>query len=120
MTGHSSFPSHFVGGEFEKKSGIVKNCGRWSDIIDEIFPDIVLLISGFSKLQKILSIRVSLFLDILLGKRIWSCNELEFRSYRKVMSCSDVSKFNRSMLKSPRRTIILSALSERLSSKRLR
>ena len=96
---------YFVGGEFEKKAGSIKNCGRWSNILDEMFPDIVLLTSGLGISQKILSIRVLLLLDILVGRRIWGCNELEARSSRKVLTCSDVSKFNQPKLKSPRRTI---------------
>ena len=47
-------------------------------------------------LQKILSIRVVLLLDILVGRRIWVCNELDARSSRKVLTYSNVAKFNRS------------------------
>ena len=89
---------YLVGGDFEKNSGSTKNCGRWSDILNEMFPDIALLTSGFSILQKILSIRVLLLLDILLGRRIWGCNKLDARSSRKVHTYSDGSKCNRSML----------------------
>ena len=46
---------YFIGGEFEKTSGSIKNCGTWSDIFDEMFPDITLLTSGAGILQKILS-----------------------------------------------------------------
>ena len=63
-----------------------------------MFPDIALLISVFGILHKILSIRVLLLLDILVGRRIWGCNELDTRSSRKLLTYSDVSKFNRSML----------------------
>ena len=52
--------------------------------------------SEFGILQKILSIRVVLLLDILVGRRIWVCNELDARSSRKVLTYSDVAKFNRS------------------------
>ena len=100
---------HLVGGDFEKNSGNIKNCGRWSDILDEMFPDIALLTSVFGILQKILSIRVLLLLDILVGRRIWGCNELDARSSRKVLTCSDVLNFNRSILKSPSRTTVLLA-----------
>ena len=89
-------------------------------MVNGIFPDIALLSCGLGKLQKILSIRVLLLLDIMVGRRIWGCNELEPRSSRKVMTCSDVSKFNRSMLKSPTRTIYLLAFPDRLSNKGLR
>ena len=106
---------YFVGGEYEKKSGSLKNCGRSSNITDEMFPDIALLTSGLGILQKVLSIRVLLFLDIMVGRTIWYCTELEDRSSRKVLTCSDVSKFNRSMLKSPRRAIVLLASLDYLS-----
>ena len=86
----------------------------------EIFPDIAFLTSRLGILQKILSIRVLLLLDIQVGRRIWGCNELEARSSRKVLTCSDVSKFNRSMLKLPRRTMVLLAFLDRLSNKGLR
>ena len=85
-----------------------------------MFPDITLLTSGFGILQKLLSIRVLRLLDILVGIRMWGCNELDGRSSRKVLTCSNVSKFNRSMLKSPRRTIVLLASLERLSNNGLR
>ena len=81
---------YLVGGEFEKNSGSIKNCERWSDIHDEMFPDIALLTNGFGILQKT-SIRVLLLLDILVGRRIWCCSKLEARSFRKVLACSDVS-----------------------------
>ena len=111
---------YLVGGEFQKNSGSIKNCGRWSNIPDEMFPDIALLASGFGILQKILSLRVLLLLDILVGRRIWVCNELDARSSRKVLTCSDVSKFNRSMSKPPIRTIVLLDSLDRLSNKGLR
>ena len=60
---------YFVGGEFAKKSGSIRNCERWSDILDEMFPDIALLTIGLYILQKI-SVRVLLLLDILVGRRI--------------------------------------------------
>ena len=84
-----------------------------------MFPDIALLTSGFGILQKI-SIRVLLLLDILVGRRILGCNELDARSCRKVLTCSDVSKCNRSMLKSPRGTFFLLAFLDRLSNNGLR
>ena len=84
-----------------------------------MFPDIALLTSGFGILQKI-SVRVLLLLNILVGRRIWGCNELDARSSRKVLTCSDLSKFSRSMLKSPRRAIVLLASLDRLSNNGLR
>ena len=98
---------YLVGGEFEKNSGSLKNCGRWSEILDEMFPDIALLTSGFGILKIILSIRVLLLLDILVGRRNWGCNKIDARLSRKVLTCSGVSKINMLMLKSPSRTIVL-------------
>ena len=111
---------YLVGRDFEKNSGIIKNCGRLSDILDEMFPYIALLTSRFGMLQKILSIRVLLLLDILVGRRICGCNELNARSSRKVLTYSDVTKINRSMLNSPKRTIVLLASLKRLSNNGLR
>ena len=85
-----------------------------------MFPDIALLTSVFGILQKILSIRVLLLLDILVGRRIWGRNELDARSSRKLLTYSDVSKFDRSMLKSPRRRTVLLVSLERLSNSGLR
>ena len=82
-----------------------------------MFPDIALLTSGFGILQKISSVRVLLLLDVLVGRRIWGHNKLDARSSRNVLTYSDVSKFNRSMLKSLRRTIVLLASLDRLSNK---
>ena len=81
---YASFPFYLVGGDFEKNSGGIKNYGRWSDILDEMFPDIALLTSESDISQKILSIRVLLLLNILVGRRIWGCNEFDARSSRKV------------------------------------
>ena len=89
---------YLVGEEFEKNSGSIRNCGRWSDILDDMFPGVALLTSGFGILHKLLSIRVWLLLDILVGRRMWACNELDARSSRTVLIYSDVSKLNRSML----------------------
>ena len=60
-----------------------------------------------------------MFLDILVSRRIWDCNKLETRSSRKVLKCTEVSKFNRAILKSPKRTIFLLADLDRSSNKRL-
>ena len=43
---------YFVGREFARKSGSIRNCGRWSDILIEMFPDIALLTIGLYILQK--------------------------------------------------------------------
>ena len=72
---------YLVGEDIEKNSGSIKNCGRWSGILDEMFPDIALLTKGFGIFQKY---RVLLLLGILVGRRIWGCNKLDARSSRKV------------------------------------
>ena len=64
---------YLVGGEFEKNSGGIKNCGRWSDRLDEMFPDIALLTSEFGILQKISSFRVLLLLDTLVKGKMCLC-----------------------------------------------
>ena len=45
----------------------------------------------------------------MVGRKISGCNKLDARSSRKLLTYSDVSKFSRSILKSPRRTIVLLA-----------
>ena len=62
-----------------------------------MFPDIAVLTSGVDIFQKILSIRVLLFLDILVDSGIWGCNKLEARSSKKLLTCSDASKLNKSV-----------------------
>ena len=74
---------YLVGGKFDKNSGSIKNCGRLSNQLNEMFPGIALLTSGFGILQKILSIRILLLVDILVGRRIWGCNELDAGSSEK-------------------------------------
>ena len=51
--------------EMEKISGIMKIYGRWSDILDEMFPEMVLFSNGLGILQNILSINVLLFIQTL-------------------------------------------------------
>ena len=74
---------YLVGGKFEKNSGSIKTCGRRSNQLNEMFPGITLLTSGFGILQKILSIRILPLVDILVGRRIWGCNELDAGSSEK-------------------------------------
>ena len=62
-----------------------------------MFPDFAVLTSGVDIFQKILSIRVLLFLDILVDSGIWGCNKLEARSSKKLLTYSDASKFNKSV-----------------------
>ena len=33
---------YLIGVKFEHKSGNIKNCGRWSDILNAMFPEIAL------------------------------------------------------------------------------
>ena len=51
--------------EMEKISGSMKNYGRWSDILDEMFPEMVLFSNGLGILQNVLSINVLLFIQTL-------------------------------------------------------
>ena len=66
---------YLVGEEFQKKPGSMKNFERRSNL-----PDIAFLTSGVGILQKLLSVRVLMLLDILVGKKIYDCNELEAMS----------------------------------------
>ena len=85
---------YLVGVGLEKKSGSIKNCGRRSDILDKMLPEIAFLTSDLVYIINLLSIKVLLFLQTLVGRRIWDCSELEARSSRKVFPWSDVSNFN--------------------------
>ena len=71
--------------------GIIKNYERWSNVLNEMFPEIVVLTSRLSISQNL---------------KFWNWRELEARSSRKVFLWSDVSKFRRSVLKLPRDTIV--------------
>ena len=98
---------YLVGGEFQKKPGSMKNFERRSNLLDIAF-----LTSGVGILQKLLSVRVLMLLDILVGKKIYDCNELEAMSSssKQVLTSSDVLKLNRPMLKWPRTAIALALL----------
>ena len=54
--------SYLVGIELGKKSTSIKNCGRWSDIPDEMFPETAIFMNGLGMLQNIFSISILLFL----------------------------------------------------------
>ena len=60
---------YLAGAKFEKKSCNIRNCGRWSDILSAMFPEISLFTSGLDILRNILSMRVLLFLQTLVDKR---------------------------------------------------
>ena len=94
----------FVTGTFEKKSGKKRNCGRWLENVDVTLPD-----SVFSKevrFGKILPINVD-FLEIFVGKNIRGNKKLELRVSIKLFIESDMSYFDKSILKSPNRKILL-------------
>ena len=67
-----------------KISGSIKNRGKWSDILDEMFPKIAVLTTGLGVLQNTLSITVLIFLRTQVGIKISGRGELEARSSRKV------------------------------------
>ena len=93
-----------VTGIFEKNSGKKINCGRWSENVDMTLPD--LISSKEVEFEKILSINVDV-LEILVGKNTRSNKKLELRVSIKLFIESEISYFDKSMLKSPRRKILL-------------
>ena len=93
-----------VTGIFEKKSGKKVNCGRWSENVDVTLPDSVS--SKEVEFEKILSIKVDV-LEILVGKNIRGNKKLELRVSIKLFTESEISYFNKSMLKSTRRKTLL-------------
>ena len=76
---------YLVGIEVEKISGDMKYCGRWSDVLDEIFPEIMVLTNGLGILQNILLL---LLLQTLVGRRIWGWTELSSRNYQEIIKKS--------------------------------
>ena len=86
-------------GIFEKKSVIIINCGRWSENVDVALPD---SISSKEVEPEKISIKVDV-LEILIGKNIKGNKKLELRVSIKLFTESEISYFNKSMLKSPRR-----------------
>ena len=91
-------------GFFEKKSGKKINCGRWSENVDVTLPDSIS--SKEVEFEKILSINVDV-LEILSGKNIRGYKKLELRVSIKLFTESEISYFNKSILKSPRRKTLL-------------
>ena len=79
------------------------NCGRWSENVDVTLPDSIS--SKEVEFEKILSINVDV-LEILSGKNIRGYKKLELRVSIKLFTESEISYFNKSMLKSPRRKIL--------------
>ena len=85
----------------QKKSDKKINCGRWSENADVTLPG-----SKEVRFEKILSINVDV-LEILVGKNIRGNKKLELRVSIKLFTESEISCFNKSMLKSPRRKTLL-------------
>ena len=103
------FPSRlrilvFVPGTFEKRSSKKINHGTRSENVDVTLPDSVS--SKAVRFGKILSINIDV-LEILVGKNIRGDKKLEPRVSIKSFIESEISYFNKSILKSPRRKILL-------------
>ena len=97
-----------------KKSGKKINFRIWSKNVDVILPDSI----SYRKVEfkKILTINVDV-LEILVGKNIRGNKKLELRVSIKLFTESEISYFNKSMVKSPRRKIILDDSFCKFSSK---
>ena len=76
------------------------NCGRWSENVDVTLPDSIS--SKEVEFEKILSIKVDV-LETLVGKNMRGNKKLELTVSIKLFTESEISYFNKSMLKSPRR-----------------
>ena len=92
-----------VTGIFEKKSGKKINRGRWPENVDMTLPDSIF--SKENEFEKI-SIKVDV-LEILVGKYIGGNKKLELRVSIKLFTESEISCFNKSMLKPPGRKTLL-------------
>ena len=86
------------------KSGKKINCGRWSENVDVTLTDSIS--SKEFRFEKILSINIDV-LEILVGKIIRGNKKLELRVSIKLFIESEISYFNKSILKSPKRKILL-------------
>ena len=86
------------------KSGKKIKCGRWSENVDVTLPDSIS--SKEFRFEKILSINIDV-LEILVGKIIRGNKKLELRVSRKLFIESEISYFNKSILKSPDRKMFL-------------
>ena len=98
----------------EKRFGKKINCGRLSENVDVTLPDSVS--SKEVEFEKILSIKVDV-LEILLDKNIRGDIKLELRVSIKLFTESEISYFDESMLKSPRRKTLLDDFLCNFSSK---
>ena len=83
---------------------LIKNLVRCSENVDVTLPDLVS--SKEVRFEKILSINVDV-LEILVGKNIRGNKKLELRVSIKLFIESEISYFNKSILKSPRKKILL-------------
>ena len=95
---------NIVTGIFEKESCKKINCGRWSENVDVTLRDSVS--SKEFECETILSINVDV-LEFLVGKNIRVNKRLELRVSIVLFIESEISYFNESMLKSPRRKALL-------------
>ena len=91
------------------------NCGRWSENVDVTLPDSI----SYKEVEfeKILSINMDV-LEILVGKNRRGNKKLKLRVSIKLFIESEISYFNKSMLKSPNRKILLNDSPCNFSSKR--
>ena len=83
---------------------MIKNLVRCSENVDVTLADLVS--SKEVRFEKILSINVDV-LEILVGKNIRGNKKLELRVPVKLFIESEISYFNKSILKSPKRKIPL-------------
>ena len=94
----------FAADILEKKSFKEMNCGRWSENVDLTLPDSIS--STEVEFEKMLSINVEV-LEILVGRSIWGNKKLELSVSIKLLIESESSYFNKSILKSPNKKILL-------------
>ena len=90
------------------------NCGRWFENVDVTLPDSIS--SKEVEFEKILSIKVDV-LQILVRKNVRGNKKLELRVSIKLFTESEISCFNKSMLKSPTRKTLLDDFFCNFSSK---
>ena len=78
-------------------------CGRWSENVDVTLPDLVPSKEvQFEKLSSNVEV-----LEIRVGRSIWGSKKLELSVSIKLLIESESSYFNKSILKSPNKKILL-------------
>ena len=77
---------------------------RWSENVDATFPDSIS--SEEVEFEKVLSVNVEV-LEILVGRSIWSNKKLELSVSIKLLIESEIFYFDKSILKSPNKKILL-------------